>query len=365
VNIRNRFQARAHAPAAAGNSAANIRAARDLRPTVFLHGGWRCGSTYIWSRLRECADTLCFYEPFHETLSRCTRKRIWRDTALSWNSRHPPLSLPYRYEYLPLLRAIGLPGVRGYREAFALAEYFPSECGIDAQLAYVRQLVRRAQRSGTQPVLGFSRSLARAGAIKAALGGCHVVIRRNPVQQWLSCRSYRSAEGASYFELCHFLILALAAPHSPAGWYARFLGLPRPPAGRFLEQLCFVQRALWPWTDELSYRAFLGVRHLSHAAAMRAANIIIDIDRLSAEPAYRDQVSAAMLGQCGLAVRFDDCRVGSHDPAGVAVDFSAVESDVRALLRIFCTEVRARHERSPVLHPLETVDSRAGVHSSS
>src|SRR5262249_21846978 len=45
-------------------------------PAVFLHGGWRCGSTYIWSRFRDCAGTLCFYEPFHEILARCTARKV-------------------------------------------------------------------------------------------------------------------------------------------------------------------------------------------------------------------------------------------------------------------------------------------------
>ena len=316
---------------------------------VFLHGGWRCGSTYVWSRLRECAETLCYYEPFHEVLARCTTKRIWRDTTVTWNSRHPLLKYPYRYEYLPLLRRVGRRGIRRYREEFAVAEYFPGERSTHAQVAYLRQLVRQAQRVGKQPVFGFSRSLARAGVIKEALGGWHAVIRRNPRQQWLSCRSYRVGEGALYFELCHFLILALAPPQSPAGWYARFLGLPRPPAGGFREQLRFMERALWPWTDELSYRAFVGVSLLSYEAAMCAADLIIDMDRLSRERDYRNEVSAAFFSHCGLEVRFDDCHIAVHDVSDLALDFVAIENDVRRLLRVFGTQPRLERELSPAL----------------
>jgi len=319
------------------------------RSAVFLHGGWRCGSTYVWSRLRECAETVCFYEPFHEVLARCTAKRIRRDTTLTWNSRHPLLKSPYRDEYLPLLSRLTRRGVRRYREEFAISEYFPGERGMHAQLAYLRQLVRHAQRVGKQPVLGFSRSLARAGVIKEALGGWHAVIRRDPRQQWLSCRSYRVAEGALYFELCHFLILALAPPQSPAGWYARFLGLPRPPAGRFREQLRFMERAVWPWTDELSYRAFLGVSLLSYEAAMCAADLIIDLDRLSTEHDYRNEVSAAFFSQCGLEVRFDDCHIAAHDSSDLALDFPAIENDVRRLLRVFGTQTRPEPQLSPAL----------------
>lgn len=346
MNIRHRLSAFAPSPAAWENDRTNTAARGGA---VFLHGGWRCGSTYVWSRLRECPETLCFYEPFHEVLARCTAKRIQRDTTLTWNSRHPLLQSPYRHEYLPLLRRMGRRGIRRYREEFSVGEYFPGERGVRLQVAYLRQLVRQAQRVGKRPVFGFSRSLARAGVIREALGGWHAVIRRDPRQQWLSCRSYRVAEGALYFELCHFLILALAPPQSPAGWYARFLGLPRPPAGRFREQLQFMERALWPWTDELSYRAFVGVSLLSHEAAMCAADLTIDMDRLSSERDYRNEVSAAFFAQCGLEVRFDDCHIAVHDFSGLSLDFIAVENDVRRLLRVFGTQIRPKHELRPAL----------------
>lgn len=347
MNIQHRLLAFARSLAGVESDPTNMPEA--LQQGVFLHGGWRCGSTYVWNRLRQCAGTRCFYEPFHEALSRCTPRKVRRDTTLTWNSRHPVLEQPYWYEYLPLLRTAGPRGVRRHREGFAVVEYFPGERSVHEQAAYLRQLQRLAQRDGKLPVFGFSRSLARAGALKEALGGYHVLIRRDPRQQWLSCRSYRVDGGMVYFELCHFLILALAPPQSPAGWYARFLGLPRPPAGRFREQFRFMQKALAPWTDELSYRAFLGVRLLSHAAAASAADLTIDIDRLSREPEYRAEVSVAIRARAGLETHFDDCHIGAHETASVALDFSAVESDVRRLLRVFGTQVRHEHQLSPAL----------------
>ena len=59
-----------------------------------------------------------------------------------------------------------------------------------------------------------------AAALKHALGGYHVLVRRNARQQWLSCRSYREKVSLPYFELCHFLILALAPAGTPARRFA-------------------------------------------------------------------------------------------------------------------------------------------------
>jgi len=302
------------------------------RPTVFLHGGWRCASTYVWSRFREVPSTVCFFEPFDERLAHCTPKRIRRDTAASWDSRHPRLRAPYRQEYLPLLR-FGLQGVRGYRERFALGRYFPPQGGLPEK-RYLARLLRYARAGGKQAVLGFSRSLGRAAALKEAMGGYHIVVRRRPLQQWLSFRSYRERLPLQYFELCHFLALALAPPGSPAARFGCELGLPRPRRliGGLQRQLRSLHAAIHPWSDELSYRAFMAVSLLAHSAAAPAADLMLDVDRLGRSAAYRESVRAKISADTGLEIDFSDCRPPNHDAAAVAVNFAAVEEEVRERL---------------------------------
>jgi hypothetical protein len=297
---------------------------------VYLHSGWRCGSTYIWSLFRKSPHAMCFYEPFHEALSRSNAKKLLRDTNSSWNSRHPDLELPYRHEYLPL---VGFRGIRGYQDKFAVARYFPSEDGVAPELQYLRRLSAHAARSGKSPVFGFSRSLARSAALKQALGGYHIVIQRDPLQQWLSCRSYRLNDSLPYFELCHFLILALAPPGSPAARVAEHLGLPRPPEDRFRYQYRFLREALWPWSDELSYRAFLAVYELSFAVARPMADLIVDMDRLHGDSPYGNKLRNEILARSGFTLNLGGCRMGSHDPGQVTFDVAAVERETLRMLR--------------------------------
>ncbi len=297
---------------------------------VFLHAGWRCASTYVWSRFRRNQSTTGFYEPFGESLSRCSPKRIRRQTPQGWNSRHPPLALPYAEEYCPLLRPL-LKGVPGYRTDFALARYFPTNAGVGPEIRYLSRLIKHTRRRGTSAVFGFSRSLGRASALKQALGGYHIVVRRNPLQQWLSCRSYREEVPLAYFELSHFLILALAPPGSPAHRFAGMLGLPRLPRG-LEQQYKSLYAELYPWSEELSYRAFLGVYLLSHATAESAADLVLDVDRLARSPQYRDAARTRILADVGLSVDFDDCRLPSREAALLSVDFAAIERDVRQRL---------------------------------
>jgi len=300
------------------------------RKPIFLHAGWRCASTYVWSRFRRNPFTTCFYEPFGEALARSSPKRIRRQTAQGWNSRHPQLTLPYADEYRPLLRPL-LKGVPGYRREFALERYFATADGVGPEAAYLSRLIRHAHRRATVPVLGFSRSLGRAAALKCALGGYHVLVRRDPRQQWLSCRSYRERISLSYFELCHFAILALAPAGTPARRYAGMLGLP--PLPRALpQQLRSLHAALHPWSDELSYRAFTAVSLLSHAVAGPVADLVLDVDHLGRSMRYRDTLRARILADVGLGIDFEDCGVPTRDPALVALDFGAVEREVRQSL---------------------------------
>ena len=294
---------------------------------VFLHSGWRCASTYVWNRFRRNLHTTSFYEPFGENLARSSPRRIKRQTAQGWDSRHPPLALPYAEEYRPLLRPF-LKGVPGYRKEFALERYFPTAAGVGPEVRYVSRLIRHARIRGTCPVLGFSRSLGRAAALKHALGGYHVLIRRNPLQQWLSCRSYRDKMPISYFELCHFLILALAPAGTAARRFAHTLGLPPLPRG-LPQQIRSLDAALQPLRDELSYRAFIAVSLLSHAVAEPVADLVLDVDRLGRSQHYRETVRTRILADVGLGVDFDDCRVPCHDSGRVDVDFATVEHDVK------------------------------------
>lgn len=296
---------------------------------MFLHGGWRCGSTYIWSRFRCSPQAMCFYEPFHEMLAWCNTRKIRRVTSASWDSRHPPLDRPYRSEYGSLIWWRGVPG---YREDFAVARYFPGADGAKREICYLRRLLDHASRAGKRAVLGFSRSLARSGALKRALGGYHILLVRDAVQQWLSCRSYRIGQADAYFELCHFLILALAPPESPAGRLAQRLGLPRPRPRRFREQLEFMLRALSPWSEELSFRAFFAVYALSYRLARTHADLTLDVDRLYESADYRGAVCSTILARTGLAITFDECRRGWHEPDQVPLDFAALKNEVLAML---------------------------------
>lgn len=295
------------------------------RPTVFLHGGWRCGSTYIWSKFRAHDGVLAFCEPFSERLARCTPETITHDTHHAWNSRHPQLSAPYFAEYLPLIDGIG---VARYEDRFAVRRYFvPTQQPLE-EGAYLASLLRLAETSGKQAVLGFSRSLGRVGAIKRIFGGCHVVLIRDPVQQWLSARSHRIRHGSPYFELGHIMILALASRLSAAGRIARWLEIPHLKFGSFGHHYRLLRRRFEPLDDELSYRAFLAVYMLSYTQALRHADFVIDVDRLSALRPYALTMSDELLQATGVDLDFADCSLPAQHRVAAGVNMRALHREV-------------------------------------
>jgi hypothetical protein len=287
----------------------------------------------MWSKFRTHDDVLAFCEPFNERLARCTPEAIARDTQRAWNSRHPQLAAPYFAEYLPLL---GEQGVARYEDRFAVQRYFvPTQQPLE-EAAYLASLLRLAEAADKQPVLGFSRSLGRVGAIKRIFGGCHVVLIRDPVQQWLSAREQRIRDGSPYFELGHVMILALAPRLSVAGRIAHWLQIPQLRFGSFGHQYRLLRRRFEPLDDELSYRAFLSVYMLSYAQALPHADLVLDMDRLSRLRSYARTMSDELLEASGVDIDFADCTLPAHRRVDAAVNVRAVHHEVseRLLLEL-------------------------------
>lgn len=302
----------------------------SLQPvsSVFLHGGWRCGSTYVWNRFRALHDTLSFYEPFSERLASVSSESILKNTEQTWDSRHPALASPYFSEYLPL---VGSNGVCFYDDRFATQRYFVGTHQKLFEEDYLGLLLDFAGKEHKMPVLGFSRSLGRVGAIKRAFDGCHVVLVRDPLQQWLSSRSYRDAEHASepsYFELGPLMILALARADSSAGAIARWLRLPTLSGDSFRHHFRSLRRHFHTLDDELSYKAFIAVYLLSYIHALLYADLVIDMDLLSRSPSYRQSITAAFSERVNLAPDFSDCSLPLHATDSLPFDVNAIHDEV-------------------------------------
>lgn len=286
-----------------------------MSQSVFIHSGWRCSSTYVWSRFRALPTARAYYEPWHECLADLTIEAIARHTPDASGLRHPGGAQPYLAEFSDLLAPGG--GVAGYRTRFALDDYFlePEEQDPE-QAAYVQGLIGAARAEGRVPVLACCRTLGRVAWLRRQVGGFHVVLIRDPVQQWLSFYSLRKRPRPTYFEQCQYLILAEAEHGGPA---AVLLGIPRV-RGALAQRIAAVRRRLKRAPASASFAAFIAVYVLSYLKALAQADLVIDVDRLGADAAYAKTMSAVVEAATGLAPDFSDCRSPTPHPdiSGVA-----------------------------------------------
>jgi hypothetical protein len=287
----------------------------DLQP-VFVHSGWRCSSTYVWSRFRAAGDVQAYYEPWHEQLAQLTPADIERERPATSGLRHPDHGQPYLTEFADLLRADG--GVAGYRRRFALDDFFLDPDAEDPdQAAYVGGLIAAARGKGRTPVLACCRTLGRAGWLRRRFGGVHIVLIRDPVQQWRSFHSLRKRPRPTYFELCQYVILSEAARGEDA---ARRLGLSRG-EGDLADRIQAVRRRLKRAPARTSFAAFLGVYLLSYLAALPHADLVIDVDRLGADPNYAWAMASRVAALTGLVVDFSGCRAPRPHPDRARVGY--------------------------------------------
>jgi len=272
---------------------------------VFLHSAFRSGSTWFWNCFREARGTCAYYEPFHESKMSLTAEDIATDTSEGWESGHPLLSRPYNTEYLGLLRPGG--GVANYKEHFAYLGYY--RVVDEERRVYLETLVKHASLQRKVPVLGFKRSLGRVAGIKAQCGGIHIVTLRNPWDQWASLVT-QARRGNRYFGVRLHLIAALARHATD---YADF----------------FAGLNLFLATDDPSpdfyalpaaaqFRLFLRIFLLDSLLALPEADAIVDLDRMSDDSAYCDDMTTTLRRITGLAtLRFDGCNLPPHAPEDI------------------------------------------------
>jgi hypothetical protein len=259
---------------------------------------------------------MAYYEPWHEQLARLTPERIERERPATSGLRHPNEGLPYLSEFAGLLTPDG--GVEGFQARLALDDYFlPPDQEDPGQAAYVETLIAAAQREDRTPVLACCRTLGRIGWLRRRFGGTHIVLIRDPVQQWRSFYSLRKRPRPTYFELCQYVILSEALG-AEAG--ARRLGLT---AGRgdLADRIQAVRKRLKRAPARVSFAAFLAVYMLSYAAALPRADLIIDVDRLGGDPEYARTMATAIEVLTGVKLDFSDCRTPALHAGRLPVDY--------------------------------------------
>jgi hypothetical protein len=314
-------------------------------PAVFLHSGWRTGSTYLWTKFRRQQSCMAFYEPFNEMLSAMSSVEVYLARHDLEGMNHSEIGQPYFHEYLPLLGQKGLPL---FNLDFSYKNYFVVDGDLSEQRAYVGSLIALAEKSSKSPVFGFVRSLGRVAWFRQQFPqSINLVALRSPLAQWMSGRDMALKHGQEFLDPMQLLILSQACGSVALVEQAKRLGIPR------LEQQPFgvVKRLMFESVATLApgvrFKLFAWLHAFSYLAAIPHADLVIDMDRLSTDTDYRGETTSALHQLTGYDLDFADARVPRH------VDPDLVQALLPAL-----DEIRQElaSGRFPLPHPEIAVD---------
>jgi len=139
-----------------------------------------------------------------------------------------------------------------------------------------------------------------------------VVVLRNPWDQWASFAG-QAELGNHYFAFRSYLIACVACC---SGYDSFFERLPLfPPVGELQSEEALL-KAYYALPDIVRFQVFLRVFLLDFLLALPEADVVVDLDRLSGEVVYRDEMTQTLRRVTGLdeGLRFDDCLVPRHSP---------------------------------------------------
>jgi hypothetical protein len=296
---------------------------------IFLHGMWRSGTTFVWSRFRAAEGVTAYFEPLSPALGRLTRRRIrregWREAMA--RSRHPLMDQPYFAEYEPLVRGRG---VERYYRSFAAHQFprLPAERDPDLEV-YLASLLTHAWDLGRRPVLGFVLTGLRMGRLRAAFGAYDVHIDRDPLAIWASYQRH-AAEGTYNFFAGLFWILERNASHPLIAPLAERFRL-RSGVEKMVKPRIYYRDtidALAP-TESYGLVYYFWLLSLLHAASH--ADLILDMSQAE-EPGYARGLEARLQRDSGLEVGFEGLQAVRQPQLLPLFDRLAAEARVLDLL---------------------------------
>ncbi|MGZ6016932.1 MAG: hypothetical protein ACXWKM_14430 [Phenylobacterium sp.] len=299
----------------------------DFGRPVFVHGMWRSGSTFVWSRFRAAPGALSYYEPLHDGLARLSRGRLRRNGGYdSVALGHGPLERPYFAEFEALL---GLVGVRRYRRSFAFDHIVlePDEPHPGLQ-RYVAGLIDHARARGLLPVLACNRTCLRVAWLQRRFDAAHVYLQRSPEGLAASYIDQR-ARGNPWFIANWLWVIERNATHplfEPlAGRLPLRRGAERVLKGREAFYLDAARR-MSP-AEVYAMTTHLWLACAAHGA--RHVDLVLDMERM-VEPRYCAQATLSLRSLTGLRVRFDGARPMSREVGLAPSSLARIRREVEA-----------------------------------
>lgn len=292
--------------------------------SVFIHSLFRASSTYVFSAFRrvEGQPFWCYQEPLHEGLPRLAANGHLRADTESQdvvaNLRHPPLAHGHNFEFGVAQADIAAL----FEKGFSYDDFFLSVRGVADGL--IRYLTTLQNVAPGRPVFQLCRSVGRVEFIKHHMGGSHILLIRNPRDQWWSYQI------APYFDVTSLLIAnARNAPNfvrnTAISW-----GFQNYHKSCIEKEMAYFSRRTFPAQGR--YELFFALWCYQVLETQRHIDCTIDLDRATADPAYRTRCEDDLRALCGDLTLMDcDTPRRTISPAEQAL---FTDAEARVLARI-------------------------------
>lgn len=289
---------------------------------IFIHAGWRSGSTYVWSKLRRNQALCCYYEPLHERIAGITVETITAaaEPERSRFLRHPIQTANYFAEYQEFLSSNMRFSADLSYDRFLLAPNQKDEKLYN----YLEALIETALLTNRRPIFCFCRSQMRVGWMRNHFKGTHIAQIRNPIDQWASFNV------ESYFSQKTLLIaLKLRARHPQSFMHIKTFE-------RFAKEV--EKRPYLPvehivdffLKKEDVFEVFLVIWIASALQAISYSDYVLDIDLLSSDLNYRS-ATQNWFDAIGCPIEFNDCNSPSIARGALADRAAMFDSAVNAI----------------------------------
>ncbi len=292
--VHSRSNERQTTPAAAeGRSAAG----------VCLQTMWRSCGTYVFNKLRKETVFHAYFEPCSEWLLGTTPEAINAafDRQVRMDLRHDGRQSFAEFPF----SASG--GVEGFNRRFPFDDFYLPRDAHDRELEeYLRRLVAHAEAAHRIPAFKCCRFGLRAQWMNRVLALATIYVVRDPDAMF---RSYWSFGGKrSYFLLASLLVLTKNQHLPPFQELASDLSLPRISATTVYEELV----ASYELALTLEPQDFRDIVLLLWVTTTvhnwRAADVILDVDLLAADSAYRSDAADRVAALVGRPIAFADAQ---------------------------------------------------------
>jgi hypothetical protein len=280
---------------------------------------------------------MAYCEPLHEVFQDATTEVLVGLTSETSHLKHPALETPYFHEYIDLLNQDGV-GVKHYQTEFGLPGYFDSSDLLQGRLAiYLHILLDHAIQNKRQPVLKFTRALARATWLRRRFPeAAQILLVRDPLSQFQS--SWELAANQGNFSFLANPLLVLSRPRQgPVRRLSDKLGIP------YVSLDKGWAACITAYTDlartlpaRKLFTAFLGVYVAGRAMSAPVADLVIDQRALESSARYRIDTERQLHAISGLRVDLSDCRVTTRSrPSAVSVSGGALEDAAELVCAAF------------------------------